>query len=178
MADHDYAFETLALHAGQIPDAGDRRACRPAVPDHVLRVRFGRARREPFNLQTFGNVYTRLSNPTTAVFESGRRTRGGARRSPPPPAWPAQMTAILAIPKRVTRSCRPPTLYGGTGQFAVGFERMGIRTHFVDADDPENFRRAITKNTKALYAETLSAIPINVLDIAAVAGWCTTMACR
>src|SRR6266853_1531614 len=127
MADRKFGIETLALHAGQIPDpaTGSR-----AVPlyqttsyvfdsaDHAASL---------FNLQTFGNVYTRISNPTTAVLEE-----------------------------------RVAALEGGRAAVATA-------TTFVNPDDPENFRRAIRKNTKILYAETLGNPLINIVDIEAIA---------
>ena len=171
MADHDYAFETLALHAGQIPDAvtGARAVPLYQTTSYVFDSAAHAA--SLFNLQTFGNVYTRLSNPTTAVFEERMAALEGGRAAVATASgMAAQMTAILAIMKQGDELVSSSTLYGGTvGQFAVGFERLGIHTTFVDADDPENFRRAITPRTKALYAETLGNPLINVLDIEHVA---------
>ncbi|MFN0160341.1 MAG: O-acetylhomoserine aminocarboxypropyltransferase/cysteine synthase family protein [Burkholderiales bacterium] len=171
MADRDYAFETLALHAGQIPDAATGARAVPLYQTTSYVFDSAEHAASLFNLQTFGNVYTRLSNPTTAVFEERiAALEGGRAAIATASGMAAQMTAILTILKQGDEIVSSSTLYGGTvGQFAVGFERLGITTTFVDADDPENFRRAITPRTKALYAETLGNPLINVLDIAAVA---------
>ncbi len=171
MADHDYGFETLALHAGQIPDAVTGARAVPLYQTTSFVFDSAEHAASLFNLQTFGNVYTRLSNPTTAVFEERMAALEGGRAAVAAASGlAAQMTAILAIMKQGDHLVSASTLYGGTiGQFGVGFERMGITTTFVDPEDPENFKRAITPATKALYAETLGNPLINVLDIAAVA---------
>lgn len=171
MADRKFSFGTLCLHAGQIPDptTGSR-----AVPiyqttsfvfdsaDHAASL---------FNLQTFGNVYSRISNPTTAVFEERvAALEGGRAALATASGQAAQMTALLTLCQAGDEIVSASTLYGGTySQFDVTFRRMGISTKFVDPDEPENFRRAITDKTKVLYAETAGNPRINVLDIAAVA---------
>ena len=171
MPDRAFGFETLCLHAGQVPDAvtGAR-----AVPiyqttsyvfddaDHAASL---------FNLQTFGNIYTRLSNPTTAVFEERMAALEGGRAAVAAASgMAAQMTALLTLLEAGDELVSARTLYGGSHtQFGYSFRRMGIRTVFVDPDDPENFARAITPRTKALFAETLGNPVINVLDIQAVA---------
>jgi O-acetylhomoserine (thiol)-lyase len=124
-----------------------------------------------FNLQTFGNVYSRISNPTVAVFEeriasleNGRAALACAS------GMAAQMTALLAILKAGDHIVAASTLYGGTvGQLGVGFSRLGIETTFVDPADPDNFARAMRPNTRAVYGETIGNPLVNVLDIAAVA---------
>ena len=171
MADRKFGIETLCLHAGQIPDpvTGSR-----AVPihqttsyvfdstDHAASL---------FNLQTFGNTYTRLTNPTTAVFEERMAALENGRASlAVSSGMAAQMVAILTLMEQGDELVSASTLYGGTySQFDVTFRKFGINTRFVDSDDPENFRRAITKNTKALYAEAIGNPLNNILDIEAVA---------
>jgi len=171
MADRKFSFGTLCLHAGQIPDptTGSR-----AVPiyqttsfvfdsaDHAASL---------FNLQTFGNVYSRISNPTTAVFEERvAALEGGRAALATASGQAAQMTALLTLCQAGDEIVSASTLYGGTySQFDVTFRRMGINTTFVDPDEPENFRRAITPKTKVIYAETAGNPRINVLDMAAVA---------
>ncbi len=171
MADREFGIETLCLHAGQIPDptTGSR-----AVPiyqttsyvfdstDHAASL---------FNLQTFGNVYTRLTNPTTAVFEERMAALENGRAAlAVSSGMAAQMVAILTLMEQGDELVSASTLYGGTySQFDVTFRKFGINTKFVDSDDPENFRKAITKNTKALYAESIGNPLNNVLDIEAVA---------
>jgi len=171
MADREFGIETLCLHAGQIPDpaTGSR-----AVPiyqttsyvfdstDHAASL---------FNLQTFGNVYTRLTNPTTAVFEERMAALENGRAAlAVSSGMAAQMVAILTLMEQGDELVSASTLYGGTySQFDVTFRKFGINTKFVDSDDPENFRKAITKNTKALYAESIGNPLNNVLDIEPVA---------
>ena len=171
MADREFGIETLCLHAGQIPDpaTGSR-----AVPiyqttsyvfdstDHAASL---------FNLQTFGNVYTRLTNPTTAVFEERMAALENGRAAlAVSSGMAAQMVALLTLMEQGDELVSASTLYGGTySQFDVTFRKFGINTKFVDSDDPENFRKAITKNTKALYAEAIGNPLNNVLDIEAVA---------
>ena len=171
MADRDFGIETLCLHAGQVPDpvTGAR-----AVPIYqTTSYVFDDAEHAAslFNLQTFGNTYVRLTNPTTAVFEermasleNGRAALGVSS------GMAAQMSAILTLMEQGDELVSAKTLYGGTfSQFDVTFRKMGIDTTFVDSDDPENFRRAITSKTRALYAETIGNPTTNVIDIEAVA---------
>lgn len=171
MSDHQFGFGTLCLHAGQIPDSTTGSRAVPIYqttsyvfdsPEHAASL---------FNLQTFGNVYSRLSNPTVAVFEERMAALEGGRAALAlSSGQAAQMTALLTLLQAGDELVSASTLYGGTySQFEVNFRRMGIDTKFVHPDDPENFRKAITPKTKALYAETMGNPGINVLDIAAVA---------
>ncbi|HEY7534814.1 MAG TPA: O-acetylhomoserine aminocarboxypropyltransferase/cysteine synthase family protein [Thermodesulfobacteriota bacterium] len=171
MPDRKFGFETLCLHAGQLPDptTGSR-----AVPiyqttayvfdstDHAASL---------FNLQTFGNIYTRIMNPTNAVFEERMAALEGGRGAlAVASGMAAQMVAILTIMESGDEIVSSTTLYGGTySQFDVSFRKLGIETRFVNADEPNNFRKAITKKTKAIFAETIGNPLINVLDIEAVA---------
>jgi len=171
MADRKFGIETQCLHAGQIPDpvTGSR-----AVPIHqTTSYVFDDAEHAAslFNLQTFGNVYTRLTNPTTAVFEERMATLENGRAAlAVSSGMAAQMTALLTLLEQGDELVSAQTLYGGTyAQFDVTFRKMGINTTFVDSDKPENFRKAINTNTKALYAETIGNPSNNVIDIEAIA---------
>jgi O-acetylhomoserine (thiol)-lyase len=171
MADREFGIETLCLHAGQIPDpaTGAR-----AVPVHqTTSYVFDSAEHAAslFNLQTFGNVYSRLSNPTVAVFEERvAALEGGRAAIAAASGMAAEMVAMLTLCRQGDHIVAASTLYGGTySQFAVTFERFGISCSFVEPDDPENFRRALQPNTRALFAETIANPRLNVLDIAAVA---------
>ncbi len=171
MADRKFGIETLCLHAGQIPDpvTGAR-----AVPiyqttsyvfddtDHAASL---------FNLQTFGNTYVRMTNPTTAVFEERMAALENGRAAlAVSSGMAAQMTAILTLMQQGDELVSAKTLYGGTySQFDVTFRKMGIETTFVDSDDPENFKQAITDKTRALYAETIGNPNNNVIDMEAIA---------
>ena len=170
MTDHKFSLDTLCLHAGQIPDAATGARATPIYQttsfvfdstDHAASL---------FNLQTFGNVYSRISNPTVAVFEERMAAvEGGRAALALASGMAAQMTALLTIMESGDELVSASTLYGGTySQFDVTLRKLGIETTFVDPDEPENFRRAITKKTKALYAETIGNPQGNVLDIAAV----------
>ncbi|MSQ59852.1 MAG: O-acetylhomoserine aminocarboxypropyltransferase/cysteine synthase [Betaproteobacteria bacterium] len=173
--DRKFSFGTLCLHAGQIPDAATGSRAVPIYQttsyvfdsaDHAASL---------FNLQTFGNVYTRISNPTTAVFEERvAALEGGRAALATASGQAAQMTALLTLLEAGDEILSASTLYGGTySQFDVTFARMGIKAKFVDPDDPENFRRALTPKTKVIYAETAGNPRINVLDIEAVAAIAT-----
>lgn len=169
--DHDYGFGTRAIHSGAIPDpvTGAR-----ATPIHqTTSFVFDSAEHAAslFNLQTFGNVYSRISNPTVAVLEERMASLEGGRAALAcATGMAAQMTAILAILKAGDHIVAASTLYGGTvGQLGIGFGRLGIETTFVDPADPDNFRRAIRPNTRAVYGETLGNPLVNVFDIEPVA---------
>ncbi len=124
-----------------------------------------------FNLQTFGNVYSRISNPTVAVFEERvAALENGRAALAASSGMAAQLTAILAIVQPGEHIVASSLLYGGTySQFAVTLPKMGIQSTLVDPDDPENFQRALKPNTRLVYAETLGNPKINVLDIERVA---------
>ena len=171
MVDRTFGFDTLSLHAGQIPDAATGSRAVPIYqtsayvfdsPEHAASL---------FNLQTFGNVYSRLSNPTVAVFEERIASLEGGRAAVATGSgMSAQMIALLNVCEAGDQIVAARTLYGGTHtQLSVNFKKLGIDTVFVDSADPENFARAITPQTKALYAETLGNPSLNVLDIEAVA---------
>jgi O-acetylhomoserine (thiol)-lyase len=169
--DHEYGFGTRAIHAGAVPDpvTGAR-----ATPIHqTTSFVFDSAEHAAslFNLQTFGNVYSRISNPTVAVLEERVASLEGGRAALAcATGMAAQMTALLAILKAGDHIVAASTLYGGSvGQLGVGFSRLGIETTFVDPQDPENFRRAIRANTRAVYGETLGNPLVNVFDIEPVA---------
>ena len=171
MADREFGFGTLCLHAGQIPDAATGSRAVPIYQttsyvfdsaDHAASL---------FNLQTFGNVYSRISNPTVAVFEERMAALEGGRAAlAASSGQAAQMCALLTILREGDEIVSANTLYGGTySQFDVTFRQFGINTVFVNPDDPENFRKALTARTRVLYAETMGNPQINVLDIEAVA---------
>jgi O-acetylhomoserine (thiol)-lyase len=171
MADRQFGFGTLCLHAGAIPDPATGARAVPIYQttsyvfdsaDHAASL---------FNLQTFGNVYSRISNPTVAVFEERMAALEGGRAAlAAASGQAAQMCALLTLVQNGDQIVSASTLYGGTySQFDVMFRQFGIDAKFVDPDDPQSFKRAITPKTKLLYAETAGNPRINVLDIEAVA---------
>jgi O-acetylhomoserine (thiol)-lyase len=170
MADREFGFETLCLHAGQIPDAQTGSRALPIYQtasyvfdsaDHAASL---------FNLQTFGNVYTRLSNPTTAVFEERMAALEGGRASvATATGQAAEMVAFLNLLQTGDHVISSAKVYGGTNtMLTVNFGRLGIESTLVNPDDPEDFRKALKPNTKAIFSETLGNPAINVIDIAAV----------
>ncbi len=172
MTDHVFKPETLAIHAGQVPDSATGARALPIYQTTSYVFDSAEHAASLFNLQTFGNVYSRISNPTVAVLEERIASLEGGRAALAcATGMAAQMTALLTILKNGDHIVAASTLYGGSvGQLGIGFSRLGIETTFVDPQDPDNFRRAIRPNTRALYGETLGNPLVNVLDIEAVAG--------
>jgi O-acetylhomoserine (thiol)-lyase len=169
--DHEYGFETLCLHAGQIPDASTASRAVPIYQTTSYLFDDTEHAASLFNLQTFGNIYTRLSNPTNAVFEERMAAlengRAGVAVSS---GMAASAIALLTLCEQGDHIVAARTLYGGTHSLLdYNFKRMGIEATLVDADDPDAYAAAIKPNTKAVYAETIGNPVINVLDIEAVA---------
>ena len=170
MADREFGFETLALHAGQIPDRETGARAAPIYQTTSFVFDSADHAASLFNLQTFGNVYTRLSNPTTAMFEERMAALEGGRAAVATASGQAaEMVALLNICQAGDHIVSSSKLYGGTHtMFVVNFPRLGIEATLVDPDDPENFRRAIRPNTKAVFSETLGNPAINMVDLEAV----------
>ncbi len=171
VADHVFGFATRALHAGQRPDAETGARAVPIYQTTSYVFEDTDQAAALFNLQRFGNIYTRIMNPTTAVFEERMAAlEMGVGALAVASGQAAQFIAITSLLGAGDEIVAAGTLYGGTyTQFDVSFRRLGIQTTFVDPDDPENFRRAITHRTRCLYAETIGNPRMNVLDISAVA---------
>ncbi|MEH2111483.1 O-acetylhomoserine aminocarboxypropyltransferase/cysteine synthase family protein [Nostoc sp.] len=166
-----YRFETLQVHAGQEPAPGTNARAVPIYQttsyvfndaDHGARL---------FALQEFGNVYTRIMNPTTDVFEKRiAALEGGVAALAIASGQAAQFLAISTIAQAGDNIVSTSFLYGGTyNQFKVSLPRLGINVKFVDGDEPENFRQAIDDRTKALYVETIGNPQFNIPDFAALA---------
>ena len=171
MADRQFGIETLCLHAGQIPDVATGARALPIYQTTSFVFDSAEHAASLFNLQTFGNVYSRISNPTVAALEervaaieNGRAGLAAAT------GQAAEATAILTICEAGDHIVSASTLYGGSYTLlGVNLAKLGIETTFVDPDDPENFRRAMRPNTRLVYAETLGNPLINLIDIEAVA---------
>ena len=166
-----YRFETLQVHAGQEPAPGTNARAVPIYQtssyvfndaDHGARL---------FALQEFGNIYTRIMNPTTDVFEKRiAALEGGVAALATSSGQAAQLLAIANIAQAGDNIVSTSYLYGGTyNQFKVTFPRLGIQVKFVDGDEAEDFRQAIDDRTKALYVETIGNPQFNVPDFAALA---------
>jgi O-acetylhomoserine (thiol)-lyase len=169
--DRTYGFTTRQLHAGQSPDptTGSRTVPIYQTSSYVFRDTEHAAKL--FSLQEFGNIYTRIMNPTSDVFEQRVASlEGGVGALAASSGHAAQTMAILALCGAGDHIVSASTLYGGTyNQFNYTFPRLGIDVTFVDPSDPENFRRAIRANTKILYGETLGNPRINVFPFDEVA---------
>ena len=166
-----YATETQALHAGQKPDPTTNSRAVPIYQttsyvfndtDHAARL---------FGLQEFGNIYTRIMNPTSDVFEKRvAALEGGVGALAVASGQSAITLALLTLAHSGDEIVSSASLYGGTyNLFHYTFAQLGIKVHFVDANNPENFRKAITSKTKAVYAETVGNPKLDTLDIEAVA---------
>ncbi len=172
MADRRYGFDTLCLHAGQIPDAATGARALPIYQTTSFVFDSADHAASLFNLQTFGNVYSRISNPTVAALEERvAALEGGRAALACATGMAAQMVALLTLARHGDHIVAARTLYGGTySQLAVTFAQFGIDATFVDPSDPEAFRRALAPRTKAVYVETIGNPLLNVCDIAAIAG--------
>jgi O-acetylhomoserine (thiol)-lyase len=166
-----FGFETLCLHAGTPPDPATGARAVPIYQSTAFVFDSVEHAASLFNLQTFGNIYSRIMNPTNAAFEERMAALEAGRGALAlASGMAAQTVALLTLLEAGDELVAASTLYGGTySQFDVTFRRLGIVTRFVDPSDPENFRRAITPKTKALFAETIGNPLGNVLDIEAVA---------
>lgn len=171
MGEKQWKFNTLQVHAGQKPDPATNSRAVPIYQttsyvfndaDHAANL---------FELKEPGNIYTRIMNPTTDVFEQRIAALEGGVGALAVASGSAAITyAVLNIAGAGDEIVSAGTLYGGTyNLFAHTLAKLGIRTLFVDPDDPENFRRAITSKTKALFFETLGNPGINIVDIEAAA---------
>jgi len=171
MPDRKFGIETLCLHAGQIPDPATGARAAPIYQTTSFVFDSADHAASLFNLQTFGNVYSRISNPTVAVFEERMAALENGRAALAcATGQAAEVTAILTLVKSGDHIVSASTLYGGTHTLlGVNLRKLGVETTFVDPDEPENFRRAIRPETKLLYAETLGNPLINIVDIEALA---------
>jgi O-acetylhomoserine (thiol)-lyase len=171
MPDHKFGFDTLCLHAGQIPDAATGARALPIYQTTSFVFDSADHAASLFNLQTFGNVYSRISNPTVAALEERvAALEGGRAALATATGMAAQTVALLTLCRAGDHIVASRTLYGGTySQLAVTFAQFGIEATFVDSDEPANFRPAIRPNTKAIYVETIGNPQLNVADLAALA---------
>lgn len=167
-----HGFDTLALHAGQEPDpiTGARAVPIYQTTSYVLGDTDRAAK--VFSLEELGYAYTRIINPTQSVFEERIAALEGGVGALAVASGQAAITyAILAIAQSGDEIVSSSTLYGGTyNLFYHTLPKLGITVHFVDPEDPENFRKAITPATKAVYAEIIGNPKLDILDVETVAG--------
>ncbi len=166
-----YGFATRQLHAGQIPDPTTNSLAVPIYQTTSYVFNSTEHAANLFALKEFGNIYTRIMNPTNDVFEQRIASlEGGVGALAVSSGHAAQAQAIFTLVGAGDHIVSASTLYGGTyNQFAYSFPRLGIDVTLVDPKDPENFRRAIRPNTKILYGETLGNPLINVFPFEEVA---------
>jgi O-acetylhomoserine (thiol)-lyase len=166
-----YGFSTRQLHAGQQPDPTTNSRAVPLYQTTSYVFNSTEHAANLFALKEFGNIYTRIMNPTTDVFEQRLADlEGGVGALAASSGHAAQTMVILALCGAGDHIVSASTLYGGTfNQFNYTFPRLGIDVTFVDPSDPENFRKAIQPNTKILYGETLGNPRINVFPFEEVA---------
>jgi len=169
--DRQLGFATKSLHAGHTPDKASLARAVPIYQSTSFVFEDSSHAARLFALEQFGNIYTRIMNPTTDVFEQRvAALEGGVAALATSSGQAAQFLAISALVEQGDEVVAASTLYGGTyTQFDVSFRRIGINVKFVEPDDPENFRKAITPRTRALYGETIANPRMNVLDIEKVA---------
>jgi len=162
---------TKSLHAGHTPDKASLARAVPIYQSTSFVFEDTAHAARLFALQQFGNIYSRIMNPTTDVFEQRvAALEGGVAALATSSGQAAQFLAISSLMEQGDEVVAASTLYGGTyTQFDVSFRRIGINVKFVEPDDPENFRKAITPRTRALYGETIANPRMNVLDIEKVA---------
>ncbi len=170
-ADHVFGFNTLAVHAGQRPDPTTGARAMPLYQTTSYVFEDTDHAAELFALQRFGNIYSRIMNPTNAAFEERiAALEGGVGALAVASGQAAQFIALSTILAPGDQIVSSSALYGGTyTQFDITLRHWGIDTVFVDPFDPENFRRAITDKTKVLYGETIGNPRIDVFDIESVA---------
>ncbi len=166
-----YRFETLQLHAGQTPDPATNARAVPIYQTTSYIFNDAAHAADLFALQKFGNIYTRLMNPTTGVFEARvAALEGGVAALATASGQAAQLIAITTFVVAGENIVATSNLYGGTyNQFAVAFPRLGIDVKFVNGDSPADFEKAIDAKTKALYIETMGNPRLNIPDIRAIA---------
>ena len=171
MADRAFRPETLAIHAGQIPDAATGARALPIYQTTSFVFDSADHAASLFNLQTFGNVYSRLSNPTVAALEERvAALEGGRAAVASASGMAAEAMALMTILQAGDHVVAAGALYGGTvTMLAVNLAKFGIETSFVDATRPEAFAAAMRPNTRAVFAESLGNPSLAVLDIRAVA---------
>jgi len=167
----DYKFETLQLHAGQEPDPATNARAVPIYQTTSFVFDNAEHGANLFGLKEFGNIYTRIMNPTTDVFEKRvAALEGGVSGLATASGQASQFAAIANIMQAGDNFVSTSFLYGGTyNQFKVQFPRLGINVKFADGDDVANFEKQIDDNTKALYIESMGNPKFNVPDFEGLA---------
>jgi O-acetylhomoserine (thiol)-lyase len=171
MATNDLRFETLQVHAGQDADPTTQARALPIYQTTSYVFKDAKEGADLFGLRKFGNIYTRLMNPTTDVFEKRvAALEGGVTALATSSGQSAQFIALNNILEVGDNFITTSHLYGGTyNQFKSQFKRLGVEVRFTPSDNPEEFAKRIDKNTKAIYLESIGNPELNVPDFDAVA---------
>jgi O-acetylhomoserine (thiol)-lyase len=171
MNDEKYSIDTLAIHGGQEPDEATLSRAVPIYQTTSYVFRDNSHAAKLFALEEFGNIYTRIMNPTSDVFEKRVALLDGGIGAVAVSSGQSAITlALLNIARSGDEIVSATSLYGGTyNLFRYTFERLGITVRFVDPSDPENFRTAIGPKTRALYAESIGNPKLDVPDFEAIA---------
>jgi len=167
----ELSFETLQLHAGQEVDPSTGSRAVPIYQTTSYNFKDSEHAANLFGLKEFGNIYTRIMNPTTDVFEKRiAALEGGVAALAVASGQAAQFIALTNILESGDNLVSSPYLYGGTyNQFKVSFKRLGIEARFAKNDEADSIREKIDENTKAIYLETIGNPEFNIPDFEAVA---------
>jgi O-acetylhomoserine (thiol)-lyase len=171
MSTPNFHFETLQLHAGQQPDPVTGARAVPLYQTTSYVFKNAEHGANLFALKEFGNIYTRLMNPTTDVFEQRiAALEGGVAALAVSSGQAAQFIALNNILQAGDNFVSTSHLYGGTyNQFKVAFKRLGIEVRFADGDQPEQFEKLIDEKTKAIYLETIGNPSFSIPDFERIA---------
>lgn len=171
MSAQNFKFETLQLHAGQEVDPTTGSRAVPIYQTSSYVFKDAQEGADLFGLRKFGNIYTRIMNPTTDVFEKRiAALEGGVAALATSSGQSAQFLALTNILEAGDNFVSTSYLYGGTyNQFKVQFKRLGIQAKFVNGDAPEEFEKLIDDKTKAIYLETIGNPKFNIPDFEAIA---------
>ncbi|MYF26262.1 MAG: O-acetylhomoserine aminocarboxypropyltransferase/cysteine synthase [Acidimicrobiia bacterium] len=166
MMDHRFGFDTRSIHAGQRPDPETGARALPIYQTTSYVFEDPQQAADLFALQSFGNIYTRIGNPTTASFEERMASlEGGLGGLAAASGMSAQLVAVLTACESGDHIIANRSLYGGTfTQFDVSLRRMGIETTFVDTNNLEEIEKAITDRTRLIYGETVGNPAGDILD--------------
>ncbi len=171
MSQNNFKFETLQLHAGQTADPTTGSRAVPIYQTTSYAFKDSAHAANLFGLREFGNIYTRIMNPTTDVFEKRiAALEGGVAALAVGSGQAAQFIALNNILQAGDNFVTTSFLYGGTyNQFKVAFKRLGVEVRFADGDDPKSFAKLIDEKTKAIYLETIGNPGFNIPDFEAFA---------
>ena len=166
----NYKFETLQLHAGQEVDPTTNSRAVPIYQTTSYVFNDAKHAADLFGLNAFGNIYTRIMNPTTDVFEKRiAALEGGVAALATASGQSAQFLAITNLAQAGENIVSTPLLYGGTyNQFKVTFPRLGIQVKFTEGESPADYEKLIDDKTKAVYVETIGNPRLNIADIKAI----------